>query len=172
MLSLVQQWGLIEDDAELSLILAPAAYLRASLHLWSDHLFAGAVTQSMSLYVPMGPFFALSQALGVPTWCTERIWLALLLTVGFWGLVRLAEALGIGRPYARVLAGLAYCITPIVLSWTTTTRRCSRSSCCPGPYVPWWWALEGGPPEEPPPPRASPWRSWAAPTPRSSLPSC
>src|ERR1700722_14716011 len=120
-LSLVQEWGLIEDDTKLSLIMAPAAYLQASLHLWSDHLFAGAATQSVGLYVPMGPFFQLAQSLGVPTWRTERIWLALLLTVGFWGVVRLAEALGIGRPYARVLAGFAYCISPIVLSWTTTT---------------------------------------------------
>jgi arabinofuranan 3-O-arabinosyltransferase len=120
-LCLLQEWGLIEDDTKLSLILAPGAYLRASLHLWSDHLFAGAVTQSVSLYFPMGPVFEVARLLGVPTWVTERIWLAVLLTVGFWGVVRLAEALRIGKPYARVLAGVAYCITPIVLSWTTTT---------------------------------------------------
>ena len=39
--------------------------------------------------------------LGLPGWVTQRLWWALLLTVGFWGLLRVAEALGIG------IAGLA-----------------------------------------------------------------
>jgi len=120
-IGLAQGSGLIEDDTKLPLVMAPITYLRSALHLWSDHLFGGAVTQSVGLFVPMGPYFALTQFLHVPVWCAERVWLALLLTVGCWGVVRLAEAIGIGRPYARVLAGLAYCTTPIVLSWTTTT---------------------------------------------------
>ena len=116
-----QARGLIEDDTKLPLILTPVAYFKSAIHLWSDHLFAGAATQSADLLFPMGPFFAFAQLFHIPTWCAERIWLALLFTVGCWGVVRLAEALGIGRRYARVLAGVAYCVSPIVLPWTTTT---------------------------------------------------
>ena len=92
-----QARGLIEDDTKLPLILTPVAYFKSAIHLWSDHLFAGAATQSADLLFPMGPFFAFAQLFHIPTWCAERIWLALLFTVGCWGVVRLAEALGIGR---------------------------------------------------------------------------
>ena len=116
-----QARGLIEDDTKLSLILTPVTYFKSALHLWSDHLFGGAATQSVDLFVPMGPFFAFTQLLHMPTWCAERLWLALLLTVGCWGVVRLAEALGIGQTLCPRAVGVAYCAAPIVLTWTTTT---------------------------------------------------
>src|SRR4029079_8870365 len=47
---------------------------------------------------------------------TQRLWWALLLVVGFWGVVRVAEALGIGRPTSRVLAGVAFALWPRVLT--------------------------------------------------------
>ena len=47
---------------------------------------------------------------------TQRLWWALLLTVGFWGLLRVAEALGIGTPGSRVIAAAAFALSPRVLT--------------------------------------------------------
>ncbi len=115
-LTFAQSWGLIEDDSKLSLILSPLRVMASALHVWNEQVFGGVASQN-GLVFPMGPFFALTQALHVPAWCAERVWLALLLTVGLWGVVRLAEALGIGTRGSRVIAGLAYCATPIVVTW-------------------------------------------------------
>ena len=71
--------------------------------------------------MPMGVFFALAHVLHVPVWVAERIWLASLLTVACWGVVRLAEALGIGNRWSRVAAGVAYAVSPIVVTWATTS---------------------------------------------------
>jgi arabinofuranan 3-O-arabinosyltransferase len=118
----LQSSGLIEEDTKLPLIMAPLAYMQSSLHLWSQNTYSGTVqSQTFGFLLPMGPFFALTHVLHVPTWCAERIWLALLLTVGCWGIIRLAEALGIGKRWARVLAGVAYCAAPIVVTWAAVS---------------------------------------------------
>ena len=119
-LSFVQSWGLIEDDTKLPLIMAPLKFIAWSLHLSNQQVFGGSVEQSGLLF-PMALYFAITHALHVPTWCAERIWLAALLTIGFWGLVRVAEALGIGTGSARILAGVTYCIAPIVVTWAQTS---------------------------------------------------
>ena len=69
----------------------------------------------------MAPFFELMHVAHVPVWCAERVWLALLLTIGAWGVVRLAEALGIGKRWARLLGALAYCVAPIVVDWAAVS---------------------------------------------------
>ena len=44
----------------------------------------------------MGPFYLGGQLLQLPVWVAERLWLSMLITVGFTGLVKLARELGIG----------------------------------------------------------------------------
>ena len=60
--------------------------------------------QSTGYLVPMGPFFLLTHALGIPAAISQRLWLGLLLVIGFWGLVRLADALGMGNRAGRIQA--------------------------------------------------------------------
>ena len=64
---------------------------------------------------------------------TQRLWWALLLTVGFWGLLRLAEALGIGSPGSRVIAAAAFALSPRVL----TTIGAISSETLPMMLAPW-----------------------------------
>ena len=114
----VQAPGLIIDDTKLPVIMAPLAWMKSALHMWNPTVSSGTVPNEASGYLfPMAPFFELMHLLHVPVWCAERIWLASLLTVGAWGVIRLAEALGIGKPWARVLGGIAYCVAPIVVDW-------------------------------------------------------
>ena len=118
--SFAQSWGLVEDDTKLPLVMAPLDYIAQSFHIWNQQVFGGAAQQTGLLF-PMSLFFAVTDLLHVPTWCAERLWLALLLTVGFWGLVRVAEALGIGTRSGRVLGGVAYCVAPIVVTFADTS---------------------------------------------------
>ena len=108
-ISLAQSPGLIEFDTRLPMIMSPIAYFGSVLHLWNPVVFGGTVEQGSGFLIPQGLYFIGTSLLHVPVWIAERIWLALLLTVGCWGIIRLAEALGIGNRWSRVLAGVAYC---------------------------------------------------------------
>ncbi len=122
LVTLVQAPGLIVDDTKLPVVMAPLAWMRSSLHLWSLTVSSGSVQdQTFGYLFPMAPFFALTHLLHLPVWWAERIWLALLLTVGAWGVVRLAESLGIGKRWARVVGGVAYCAAPIVVTWAASS---------------------------------------------------
>ncbi len=122
LVSFAQAPGRIVSDTSLPLVMSPIVTMSNALHLWDPTMWSGSVdTLSFGYIFPMGAFYALGHLLHVPVWCSERIWLALLLSTGFWGMVRLAEALGIGTRRGRLLGAIAYCIAPIVVTWTPTT---------------------------------------------------
>ena len=113
----VQRPGKIVSDTKVALVLNPAQFLSTALHLWNPLQDSGSISdQSTGYLVPMGPFFLLTHALGIPPAFAQRMWLALLLVVGFWGLVRLADALGMGNRLGRILGGLAYAVSPFVIA--------------------------------------------------------
>ena len=121
--TMVQAPGLIEDDTKLPVAMAPLAWIHSSLHFWSQSVASGSVqVETFGYLFPMAPFYAVAHTLGLPVWMAERIWLALLLTAGAWGVIRLAEALGIGNRWARVLGGVAYCVAPIVVTWASVSE--------------------------------------------------
>ena len=60
-------------------------------------------------------------------------WWALLLTVGFAGLLRVAEALGIGSTPSRIVAAVAFALSPRVL----TTLGSISSETWPMMLAPW-----------------------------------
>jgi arabinofuranan 3-O-arabinosyltransferase len=120
-LTFTQAPGSIEFDSRLQLLTSPVTYIGSTLHLWNQNVFGGTAQLGAVFLMPTGCFFTLTHWLHIPVWCAERIWLGLLLTIACWGIVRLAEALGIGNRWARVVAGLAYCMAPIVFTWVTTS---------------------------------------------------
>jgi arabinofuranan 3-O-arabinosyltransferase len=128
----VQSPGLIEFDTKLPLVAAPVLFFKSVLHLWNTNVFAGTVAQGANFLWPMGVFFLLTHALHVPVWVAERIWLAALFTVACWGVIRLAEALGIGNRWTRILAGVAYCIAPIFVTYVSTS-----GDLLPAAFLPW-----------------------------------
>ena len=74
----VQAPGLIVDDTKLPVIMAPLAWMKSALHMWSLTVASGSVQDETFGYLfPMAPFFELMHVLHVPVWCAERIWLAL-----------------------------------------------------------------------------------------------
>ena len=112
-LCFLQAPGRIVADTKLDIAISPLTFLSHALYLWSPQQeFGGVPFQAYGYFFPMGPFFVLGHALDIPTWVIQRLWVAGLLSMGLWGIVRLAEALGVGSRASRVVAGLAFVFLP------------------------------------------------------------
>ena len=126
--------GQISPDTKLDLTANPLRFLARATNLWNSELpFGQAQNQAYGYLFPHGTFFLAGHLLGLPGWVTQRLWWALLLTVGFWGLLRVAEALGIGSPKSRTVAAAAFALSPRVL----TTIGSISSETLPIMLAPW-----------------------------------
>ncbi|BBY63626.1 alpha-(1-_3)-arabinofuranosyltransferase [Mycolicibacterium helvum] len=133
-LCFAQSPGLISPDTKLDLTANPLRFLARAANLWNSDLpFGQAQNQAYGYLFPHGAFFLLGDTLGVPGWITQRLWWALLLTAGFWGLLRVAEALGIGTTPSRVIGAVAFALSPRVL----TTLGSISSETLPMMLAPW-----------------------------------
>src|SRR4029079_4194597 len=148
-LTFAQSPGKISPDTKLDLTANPVRFLARAFNLWNSELpFGQAQNQAYGYLFPHGAFFLAGDMLGLPGWVTQRLWWALLLTIGFWGLLRLAEALGIGStrppggdaaavaplpPGARAVAAAAFALSPRVL----TTIGAISSETLPMMLAPW-----------------------------------
>lgn len=116
LLSCLQSPGLIVPDTKYDLVVDPSRFLSQATHLWTGLSFAGQVqNQAYGYLFPQGPFFALFDAVGMPAWLTQRLWWAVLLTVAYIGVVRVAAALRIGTRQTRAAAGVLYALAPRML---------------------------------------------------------
>ncbi|MGW0162273.1 alpha-(1-_3)-arabinofuranosyltransferase domain-containing protein [Mycobacterium sp. NPDC003323] len=133
-LTFLQSPGRISPDTKLDLTANPWRFLARAADLWNSDLpFGQAQNQAYGYLFPHGTFFLAGDVLGIPGWVTQRLWWALLLTVGFWGLLRVAEVLGIGTTAARVIAATAFALSPRVL----TTLGAISSETLPMMLAPW-----------------------------------
>ncbi|WP_405094911.1 alpha-(1-_3)-arabinofuranosyltransferase family protein [Micromonospora sp. NBC_01412] len=115
--AVLQRPGRTTFDTKLDLAVDPIGFMARALHLWNPEAASGELQQQAYGYLfPMGPFFAVGDLLGLPPWVTQRAWSALLLCVGYLGVVLLARALRIGAEPGRLLAGLAYALAPRMLT--------------------------------------------------------
>jgi len=97
-LTFAQAPGQVSPDTKLDLTANPLRFLARATNLWNSDLPLGqAQNQAYGYLFPHGTFFLLGHLLGLPGWITQRVWWALLLAVGFWGLLRVAETLVQGR---------------------------------------------------------------------------
>ncbi|HET6876294.1 MAG TPA: alpha-(1-_3)-arabinofuranosyltransferase family protein [Jatrophihabitans sp.] len=109
--------GSIASDTKLDLAVRPWAFLGRALSMWDPQGAAGQVqNQAYGYLFPMGPFFGVGQWLQLPMWAVQRLWWSALLCTAFLGVIALARRLGIGSPASRMIAGLAYALSPHLLS--------------------------------------------------------
>lgn len=133
-LCFVQAPGLIAPDTKLDLTANPLRFLARAANLWNSDLpFGQAQNQAYGYLFPHGAFFLLGHSMGLPGWVTQRLWWALLLTAGFWGLLRVAETLGIGTRPSRLIGAAAFALSPRVL----TTLESISSETWPMMLAPW-----------------------------------
>ena len=134
MLCFAQSPGLTAPDTKLDLTANPLRFLARAATLWNSDLpFGQAQNQAYGYLFPHGTFFLIGHELGLPGWVTQRLWWALLLTAGCWGLLRVAEALGIGTRTSRLIAAAAFALSPRVL----TTLGSISSETLPMMLAPW-----------------------------------
>ncbi|MFF0499077.1 alpha-(1-_3)-arabinofuranosyltransferase family protein [Nocardia aobensis] len=134
LLTFLQAPGNTVADTKYDLGQNPVGFLQRAAHLWSSQAPMGQVqNQAYGYFFPHGAFFSLGHVLGLPAWVTQRIWWALLILAGFWGIVRLCEVLGIGTRGSRVVAALAFALSPRVL----TTLGSISSETLPMMLAPW-----------------------------------
>src|SRR5580693_6363610 len=121
-------------DTKLSVDLDPSGFYAGLWHLMNPLTDFGALNnQAVGYAVPMAPFYLAGHLAHVPVAVIERLWLSLIVAVGFGGLVKLAEALGIGSPTSRCLAGLVFALWPTF----TIVIGSTSSAALPGMLAPW-----------------------------------
>src|SRR5215813_4452534 len=121
-------------DTKLGVDTNSATFFARLWPLWNPLEWFGTLqNQYIGYAIPMGPFFLAGQMLRLPVWVIERLWLSLLVAVGFWGLTRLATALRIGSDSSRVLAGLAFALWPTF----TIVIGSTYAAALPGLLAPW-----------------------------------
>lgn len=126
--------GRIFFDTKLGVDIAPVDFYARLWQLWNPNEWFGTLSdQYIGYAVPMDPFYLLAEILRVPVWLTERLWLSLLVAVGFAGVVKLGQELQIGTERSRVVAGLAFALWPTF----TIVIGSTSAGLLPGLLAPW-----------------------------------
>ena len=116
-LALKQAPQQVVGDTKLGIALSPWRFLGGALRLWDPSTDFGVTqNQGYGYLFPMGPLFGLGSWLGIDSWVVQRLWWALLLGLAFTGAEALARRLGIGTPATRLLAALAFALSPRLLT--------------------------------------------------------
>ncbi|MBB5478116.1 arabinofuranan 3-O-arabinosyltransferase [Micromonospora parathelypteridis] len=134
-LCVTQSPGLIVPETKLDMALDPSGFLARATHLWiADWQFGTLQNQAVGYFFPMGPFFLLGEAVGLPPWLVQRLWMAALLCVALTGVVRLARALDLGGPASRLVAGAVFALSPRALTLVGTVSL-ELLPYCVAPWV-------------------------------------
>ena len=113
--------GRVSADSKQYLYLDPGAFLARIPYVWDAQVGAGGVSHQHIGYLwPMGPWFWLLDAVGIPTWVAQRLWVGTLSMVAALGTRWLLRRFGLSR--AGVVAGtLVYLLSPYPLAFTART---------------------------------------------------
>ncbi len=126
--------GRIFFDTKLGVDIAPADFFARLWQLWNPNEWLGTLSDQYIGYAfPMAPFYLLAEILRLPVWLTERLWISLLVAVGFAGVVKLGQVLKIGTERSRVVAGLAFALWPTF----TIVIGSTSAGLLPGLLAPW-----------------------------------
>ncbi|MFC8141299.1 alpha-(1-_3)-arabinofuranosyltransferase family protein [Streptomyces paradoxus] len=133
-LFLAVQPGRQTFDTKLGVTVDPGQFLADLGQLWHDRAgFGGIQDQYIGYLWPMLPFYWLCDLVRLPVWLAERLWLSLIVSVAFWGALRLAERLRVGSGSSRLLGAVAYALWPLF----TTVIGSTSAAALPGAFLPW-----------------------------------
>ncbi|HXQ75828.1 MAG TPA: alpha-(1-_3)-arabinofuranosyltransferase family protein [Acidimicrobiales bacterium] len=114
---LLAQPGVVDADTKSFLYLDPGRFLRQSVSMWDPTNGLGTVTHEQIGYLwPMGPFFWVVHALGIPLWAGERLWVGAILFTAGTGVLALCRTMGVHGP-GRLVAALAFMLSPYFLQY-------------------------------------------------------
>ncbi|HEV8114913.1 MAG TPA: alpha-(1-_3)-arabinofuranosyltransferase family protein, partial [Acidimicrobiales bacterium] len=111
--------GRVNADTKQYLYLDPVDLLRRSLSVWDARVGGGSVThQAVGYLWPMGPFYAVTDLLGLPDWVSQQLWIGGLQMVAALGALALFRHLLPAR-WLQVPAAAVYGLSPFVLGHIT-----------------------------------------------------
>jgi arabinofuranan 3-O-arabinosyltransferase len=111
--------GKVAADTKQYFYLDPARLLSRAVSMWDPHTALGTVThQNIGYLFPAGPYFWLTNELGIPAWIAQRLWLGSILFGAATGLLYLARTLSLRGP-GIVIAALAYMLSPYSLQYAS-----------------------------------------------------
>ncbi|MEV1019036.1 DUF3367 domain-containing protein [Streptomyces sp. NPDC050264] len=126
--------GRMTFETKLGVALDPWRFIGDLGQLWHDRAgFGGLADQYIGYAFPMLPYYGLADLAHVPVWLAERLWLSIVVTVAFWGALRLMERLGVGTPRSRLLAATTYALWPTF----TIVIGSTSAAALPGAFLPW-----------------------------------
>ncbi|MFF0741765.1 alpha-(1-_3)-arabinofuranosyltransferase family protein [Streptomyces sp. NPDC004111] len=126
--------GRMTFETKLGVVADPFKFLGDLGELWHSRAgFGGIFDQYVGYAFPMLPYYALTDLVQLPVWLAERLWLSLVVTVAFWGALRLAERLDLGTSRARLLGAAVYALWPTY----TIVIGSTSAAALPGALLPW-----------------------------------
>ena len=116
---LITHPGKVAADTKQYLYLDPSRLLGRAASMWDPNIGFGTVThQNIGYLFPMGPYYWLFQALRVPDWVAQRLWLGSLVFFAGLGVIYLLRTLGVKGPGVAI-AALAYMFAPYSLDYAS-----------------------------------------------------
>lgn len=113
--------GQVAADTKAYLYLDPSRLLERAGWMWNTHVDAGTVThQNIGYLFPLGPYYWLMDALGVPMWIAQRLWLGTILFAAGAGAMWMLRRLGV-RGVAVAVGGFVYMLSPYMLAYMGRT---------------------------------------------------
>jgi hypothetical protein len=129
--------GRVGADTKTYLYLDPGRLLSRAWSMWDPNIGLGTVShQTIGYLFPMGPFYWLLDAVGLPDWVAQRLWLGTLLFAAGAGVLFLLRTLR-WAPGTAVIAALAYMLCPY---WLDYAARIS-AILLPWAGLPWMIGL-------------------------------
>ena len=116
---LLTKTGDVTADTKQYFYLDPGRLLSRAVSMWDPNTAMGTVThQNIGYLFPAGPYFWLTNQLGIPAWISQRLWLGSILFGAGTGLLYLARTLSLRGP-GIVIAALAYMLSPYSLQYAS-----------------------------------------------------
>ncbi|GAA1611794.1 DUF3367 domain-containing protein [Actinoplanes couchii] len=116
-LAFLQDPGQIVIDTKVDLAVDPAGWLSRALSVWDPSgTFGQLQNQAYGYLWPMGAFFLAGKTAALPAWIIQRLWWSVVMIMACTGVVKLAERLNIGSPWTRLLAGVAFALSPRMIT--------------------------------------------------------
>lgn len=108
--------GKVGADTKTYLYLDPSRMLSRAPDMWDQHIGLGTVThQNIGYLWPIGPWYWLADAVGLPDWVAQRLWLGTILFLAGLGVRFMLKAMGQEGPQVTA-ATFCYALTPYVLT--------------------------------------------------------
>jgi len=111
--------GRVVADTKAYLYLDPTRLMARAPSMWHPEVGLGTVThQNIGFLWPIGPFYWLGEALGLPDWLTQRLWLGSILLAAGIGVRWFLRTIGWEGP-ALLVSALAYMLSPYLLNFVS-----------------------------------------------------